>query len=82
MWKEVEIQVANNHCGQVCVCVYFFFFLSTSPEAPVTGYKVRSNSNLNYKGGQQMYFLSLVDFLFVPIIYDLSEQRMRNTSNG
>ena len=61
----------------VCVCV-----LSTSPEAPVTGYKVRSNSNLNYKGGQQMYFLSLVDFLFVPIIYDLSEQRMRTTSNG
>lgn len=58
------------------------YFLSTSPEAPVTGYKVRSNSNLNYKGGQQMYFLSLVDFLFVPIIYDLSEQRMRNTSNG
>ena len=53
----------------------YSFFLSTSPEAPVAGYKVRSNSNLNlnYKGGQQMYFLSLVDFLFVPIIYDLSK---------
>ena len=81
MWKEVEIQVANSQSGQVCVCVCVCA-LSTSPEAPVTGYKVRSNSNLNYKGGQQMYFLSLVDFLFFPIIYDLSEQRMRNTSNG
>ena len=73
VWKEVEIQVANSHCGQVCVCI--LFFLSTSPEVPVADYKVRSNSNLNlnYKGGQQMYFLSLVDFLFVPIIYDLSK---------